>query len=103
MARTAATTKVVLFTRVTVDKSVHLWPTGIFSSDRDAKAYVTALRAAHESGDAVTAKALDPETRIAEDGTLIKGVKFSLRIVSYNPALPEPEASPVEISDSGSL
>jgi hypothetical protein len=80
-----AATKTILFTRVTVDKQVHLWPTAVFADDKSAKAYAVLLKMAHDTGNAELATKLDPETRKGEDGSLVKGVKFSIKIAPYAP------------------
>jgi len=85
MAR--STFKVILFSRVTVDKRVHQWPTAVFNNHEDAKAYATILGMSHKSGDVTTAKAMDAKTAVAEDGTLVPGLKFSITEVPYSPAV----------------
>lgn len=89
-----AATKTILFTRVSVDKQTHLWPTAVFADDKSAKAYAVLLKMAHDTGNANLAKELDPETRTAEDGTLIKGVKFSIKIAPYAPVPGEAGVDP---------
>jgi hypothetical protein len=84
-----AATKTVLFTRVTVDKQVHLWPTAVFANDKSAKAYTMLLSMAHKTGNTDLAVQLDPETRLTEEKTLVPGVKFSIKIVTYEPTLGE--------------
>lgn len=83
MARSTA--KVILFSRVTVDKRVHQWPTAVFNNHEDAKSYATILGMAHKTGDATAAKAMDAKTALAEDGTLIPGLRFSITEVPYSP------------------
>jgi hypothetical protein len=83
MAR--STSKVILFSRVTVNKQVHQWPTAVFNNHEDARSFATILGMAHKSGDAATATAMDAKTAKAEDGTLIAGLKFSIVEVPYSP------------------
>lgn len=80
-----AATKTILFSRVTVDKAVHLWPTAVFANDKDAKAYATLLKMAHSTGNVDLAVSLDPETRLTAEKTLVPGIRFSIKIAPYAP------------------
>jgi hypothetical protein len=82
-----AATKTILFSRVTISKAVHQHPVAVFSREPDAKAYAVLLNTAHKSGNVEMAKQLDAKTALAEDGTLIPGIKFALVTVPYAPTL----------------
>jgi hypothetical protein len=95
-----AASKTILFARVLVDKRVQLWPVGVFGNDVRARAYFTALKAAHATGDVVLVTKLDPHAKVDSDGKLIEGVKFSLAVVDYEPDLPAAPADELETSSS---
>lgn len=80
-----AAQKTILFSRVTVAKTVHMWPVGVFANPTSAKTYAAYLKMAHGSSNVDMAKSLDPKTRLAEDGTLIPGLKLSIQTVAYEP------------------
>ena len=84
MAR--STSKVILFSRVTVGKQVHQWPTAVFNDHEEARSFATVLGMAHKSGDVESAKKMDPKTAVTEDGTLVPGLKFSIVEVPYSPS-----------------
>ena len=81
-----STAKVILFSRVTVDKRVHQWPTAVFNKHDDAKAYATVLGMAHKNGDVPSALAMDPKTAVDGDGKLVPGLRFSIVEVPYSPS-----------------
>jgi hypothetical protein len=83
MAR--STSKVILFSKVKDGAKTFQWPTAVFNNHEDAKTFATLLAVAHKSGDAKTAVAMDPKTALAEDGSLVKGLKFSITEVPYSP------------------
>lgn len=89
--------KVILFTKVTIDKKIHQWPVATFSNAKDATAFVRALHAAWKSGKAEAVKELDPSVRLTEAGTLPEGAKFATATVPHAPDLPA--ADDVEIED----
>lgn len=80
-----ARAKVILFSRVTVNKQVHQWPVAVFGNTVAAKTYAAYIKMAHASGDVATATKLDPKTRLNEDGSIIIGVKFSMVSAPYDP------------------
>lgn len=80
-----STYKVILFSRVIVDKKVHQWPTAVFNTHGDAKTFATLMAVAHKSGDVETAKQMDAKTAVTEDGKLVPGLKFSIVEVPYSP------------------
>lgn len=98
-----AATKTVLFARIKVGTANHLWPVGVFANDKNAKAFTSLLAMAHTTGNKDLAVKLDPDTRLAEDGTLIKGIKFSIKIVAYEPALAADGTDVAEESSSSLL
>lgn len=81
-----ASSKTVLFSRITVNKAVHQWPIGIFANPTSAKTYAAYVKMAHSSGLVELAKKLDPKTRLTEDGKLMPGVKFSIVTLPYEPS-----------------
>jgi hypothetical protein len=81
----ASTRKYILFSKTTVGKAVHQHPIAVFNQESDVRTYATFLRLAHRAGDVDGAKALDPQTMVAEDGTLIPGTKWSSLEVPYAP------------------
>lgn len=83
MAR--STSKVILFSRVTVGKATHQWPVAVFNDHNDARSFATVLGVCHKSGDVESAKAMDPKTALTDDGTLVPGMKFSIVEVPYSP------------------
>lgn len=83
MAR--STSKVILFSRVTVDKKVHQWPVAVFNDHPSARTHATLIKMAHASGNAELAKRLDGKTVVTEDGKLADGLKFSIVEVPYAP------------------
>lgn len=83
MARSTA--KVILFSRVTVDKKVHQWPVAVFNNHPDARTYATLVKMAHAAGNVELAKSLDPKTVVTDDGKLADGLKFSIVEVPYAP------------------
>jgi len=84
--------KTVLFSRVTVNKSVHQWPIAVFPNPVAAKTYAAYIKMAHSAGDIETAKRLDPKTRLDESGALIPGIKFSVTELTYDPSAVAPLA-----------
>ena len=82
-----AANKTILYSRVTIDKRVHNHPIAVFANEADAAAYAMLIMTAHKSGNAEMAKQLDSKTALAEDGTLIPGIKFSRVTVPYAPTL----------------
>lgn len=89
-----AATKTILFGKVTQDKVHYVWPIGVFTNDKTAKAFAIVLMGAHKTGDVVTAKALDPDTRLDADGKLVPGFKMSIKIATYEPELPAADVDP---------
>lgn len=83
MAR--STSKVILFSRLTVDGKTHQWPTAVFNDHNGAKAYATMIKMAHSSGDAKSASALDSHTNVDDKGKLVPGLRFSIAEVPYDP------------------
>lgn len=81
-----ASSKTVLFSRITVNKTVHQWPVGVFANSTSAKTYAAYVKMAHSSGLVDLAKKLDPKTRVTEDGKLMPGVKFSVVTLPYEPS-----------------
>lgn len=81
----ASTYKVILFSRVTVDKKTHQWPTAVFNKHADAKTFATILSVAHKSGDVETAVKMDPRAAVDADGKLVPGLRFSIVEVPYAP------------------
>lgn len=82
----ASTAKVILFSRVTVDKKVYQWPTAVFNKHDDARSFATVLGMAHRNGDAASATAMDKNTKIDGDGKLVPGLRFSIVEVPYSPS-----------------
>lgn len=85
MAR--STSKVILFSRVTVDRKVHQWPTAIFNKHEEARTFATLLKMAHATGNADLARKMDPKTALDGEGKLVTGLKFSILEVPYSPAV----------------
>lgn len=98
-----ALSKTILFTRVKVGNANHVWPTAAFAKDGDAKAYAVAIKAAHDAGDAARAKLLDENTMLTEEGKLVPGIRFSIKIVPYAPEIPAIDSLAFEGESSGSL
>lgn len=82
-----STSKVILFSRVTVGNKVHQWPVAVFTNVTEAKTYAVLISGAHKNADAALAVKLDSQTRLNEDGTLVPGIKFSLTEAPYAPTL----------------
>lgn len=80
-----ASTKTILYSRVTVDKSVKRHVVAVFPNDADAKAYAGLIAMAYKSGNAELALSLDEHTVLAEDKTLVPGIKFDLAVAPYAP------------------
>lgn len=89
-----AANKVIVFTRVTVEKQPHLWPTAVFANDKTAKAFAIALMQAYRDGDAKRARELDPEARLDGDGKLYPGAKLSMKIAPYEPEIIATDVDP---------
>jgi hypothetical protein len=81
-----STAKVILFSRVTVDKKVHQWPTAVFNDHAHAKTYATTLSVAYKSGDVDGVKSMDKNMPLDSDGKLIPGLRFSIAEVPYDPS-----------------
>lgn len=81
-----STAKVILFSRVVVDKKTYQWPTAVFNKHDDAKSFATVLGMAHKNGDVTSAKTMDAQTKTQEDGTLVPGLRFSIVEVPYSPS-----------------
>lgn len=84
MARSTA--KVILFSKVKHENKLHQWPTAVFNSHEEARNFATVLMMAHKSGDAESARKMDPHTALGGDGKLIAGLKFSIVEVPYSPS-----------------
>lgn len=82
----ASTAKVILFSRVIVNKKTYQWPTAVFNKHDDAKSYATVLGMAHRNGDVTAAQAMDKDTKVDSDGKLIPGLRFSIVEVPYSPS-----------------
>lgn len=82
-----AANKVIVFTRVTVDKVPHLWPTAVFAGDKTARAFAVALMQAYKANDAKRVKELDPDCKTDGEGKLYPGAKLSMKIAPYEPEL----------------
>lgn len=93
-----AKAKVVLFSRITVNKAVHQWPIGVFANATSAKTYAAYIKMAHSAGQVELATKLDPKTRLTDDGKLLPGVKFSVATIPYEPS-PGDGISDDDISD----
>lgn len=98
-----ALSKTVLFTRVKVGNANHVWPTAVFAKDADAKAYAMAIKSAHDAGDAARAAQLDEHTMVTDEGKLVPGIRFSIKIVPYAPEVPAIDSLSFEGESSGSL
>lgn len=81
-----STAKVILFSRVTVDKKTLQWPTAVFNDHSGARTYATFLKMAHAAGNKELAVKLDPRTQADAEGTLVPGLKFSIVEAPYSPA-----------------
>ena len=81
----ASTSKVILFSRVVHDKKTYQWPTAVFNKHDDAKTFATIMSMAHKSGDTETARKMDKNTKVGDDGKLVAGLRFSIVEVPYAP------------------
>lgn len=81
-----STAKVILFSRVTVDKKTLQWPTAVFNDHNSARTYATFIKMAHTAGNTDLAVKLDPKTQADADGKLYPGLKFSIVEAPYSPA-----------------
>lgn len=78
-------------------KFIKQWIVGVFANERLLKPHVALVKLAYRSGDDVMVKAADPNAPRAEDGSLLKDIKFSVSTAPYNPTFdvdeePEPPA-----------
>lgn len=81
-----ASTKTILFSRVTVDKTVKRHIVAVFGSEADAKSYAGLIALAHKSGNTELAVSLDEHTVLTDDKALVPGLKFDLVSARYNPS-----------------
>ena len=83
MAR--STSKVILFSKLTDGDKTAQWPTAVFNTHEEAKAFATIVKMAHTSGDVKAAQGLDPKTALDKSGKLVPGIRFSIVEVAYAP------------------
>lgn len=81
-----STAKVILFSRVTVDRKTLQWPTAVFNDHQAARTYATFLKMAHAAGNKELAVKLDPKTHADAEGNLVPGLKFSIVEAPYSPS-----------------
>lgn len=81
-----STAKVILFARLMFDKKAYQWPIAVFNKHDDAKSFATVLGVAYKNGDVAGVKAMDANAKVADDGTLVPGLRFSIAEVPYAPS-----------------
>lgn len=77
--------KVILFARTEEGKTFHVRPVGVFANNKTALSYKAHLSAAHKSGSADAMKALDPDVKLKDDGTMYTVSKWAILEVPYEP------------------
>jgi hypothetical protein len=81
-----ATTKTILFGRVTHERKLHQWPIAAFANADAAKSYATFLKLTCRSKDAVALLALDPQHPKDVNDVPLFDAKWSIVTVPYDPA-----------------
>lgn len=93
-----ASSKTVLYCKLTHDRKVFQWPVAVFPNTDDARAYATFLRLAYRAKDHESILALDPTCAKDADGKPLEGAKWSMLTLPYAP-VPELDTDDTAVAD----
>lgn len=81
-----ATSKTILFGRITIERKTQLWPIAVFATPVAAKTYAAYYKMAISSGNVDLVRAFDAQAKIDDNGHIIPGLKLSVATVPYDPS-----------------